>query len=1387
MLQFSCSYFVLIYISQFNSILFLEKCSEECQARDWIGGSHWELCQTFQTKKEQKSSENDNRSPTNSTNVISVDDVFASDSSVNSANVANTNNFITEKQSNQTAGTDHAPFVFPTDERFSIGNALNDLPSAGLSSSEKSSISLSSVEKISNHVINNINAKRQQISNNVKKNRDVDSTHSFQPMPQPQPHSGSKPQQIPSSNLTRNVQRSSSMRPVRDDIGTMPPRRFSAPTKAFNNTRFTSAPSHSIPTKSGHENAQIPSHLKLKPPTIPPNDKNSIDQATTSSSIFFESNIVQKQTNINDSLFIFAAAAPQSDSIDPRNEQNIPNSVSHTQIVCPPETQNSFLEDVIPLANFYPGNTIRDLDDGLSENSSTCAIDEEELARRRWSDTNYGKSGLGYYNHDRFNGSSEKGYPKTTRENLAFAEVLPPVTPNCHPDSKNKKLSESASTTTLSSTAATATALQEEFMTTSNARNTVLNRAVQEAVEVARTEARAQYESRMQAALADLKRELEQKYYFERLKATKEVEQRVRMEVLELYRFRKEPDVSYLKEKQPFVFGGMESQQRKKTEQNITQAKNWQGVKVGTRDENYLEEKGSAECLQRLSISSETSDVQPISPHDEKCSKSEVEIAIERAVEEATQKIRVELTAKHSAALKEEEKKYQRQLAELEIKAAEEELDNAIGLVIGGVKGGLGSTSLKEGGTKCPITPSKISGATAKSDHDGDNSSEVTLKTAPSKGIGSGSIPAVLRKQVETELSSKWENEQEFLMQTTSEAKEQSLKELEARLTAEYEAAIDKLQQELKIKHQVIESIEKSNSEKEEEHRAAIEKAVQETEDKCKTEALINLNEKLYESKQNHAKELERIKADMEKEKASSVAAMNKKLIDAEENIKLLRREIHESEAKAVDATKEAVDKAIALTKTGHQDEIDRLKKKHEKKLQNFQALTKVDTERAVAVAVEEAVAAERRKNGKYNADEALKQLECLRTKLAESEKEREKLIIRVEVAEQWMKERDCLRAEVDKLKKEAAFIDVDGLKRQIVQKEEDVLELRTERESLQNELLILKNELRNIAIELEKKHQSQNSTIDASSGGQETSYTRQGSASSKDTELSRDYIDSDLCLSEILTTPRLQTIHTPSEVATDPRPLSLLSSFNSVDASDVTKSCQQHEKRAKTCGDSSSGIRLLILNVPITDAIEDMVDELGMWLVDNTIIGASTATHVIAGANSTSLRARTPKFMIAISRTSNILHMDWLTNSYAEKRVLDCQKYRLINDTAAEKTYNFSMLNSLEEGEKRRNEGGLLNGWNIYICEGVAGNKAPKQEELLLIIKAAGGNILKYPDINSLGKEDQAKSIVLTSTPATSEQKKDPKVSRLARFGKGYFTTSWLFDCIINQQLRGI
>jgi len=706
--------------------------------------------------------------------------------------------------------------------------------------------------------------------------------------------------------------------------------------------------------------------------------------------------------------------------------------------------------------------------------------------------------------------------------------------------------------------------------------------------------------------------------------------------------------------------------------------------------------------------------------------------------------------------------------------------------VIGGVKGGLGSTPLKEGGTKCPITPSKIAGATAKSDHDGDNSSEVTLKTAPSKGIGSGSIPAVLRKQVETELSDKWEKEKEFLIQTTSEAKERALKELEARLAAEYEAAIDKLQQELKIQHQVIESIEKSNSEKEEEHRAAIEKAIQETEDKCKTEALINLNEKLYESKQNHAKELERLKADMEKEKASSVAAMNKKLIDAEENIKLLRREIQESKAKAVDATKEAAEKAIASTKTDHQNEIDRLKKKHEKKLQNFQALTKVDTERAVAVAVEEAVAAERRKNGKFNADEALKQLECLRIELAQSEKEREKLIIRVEVAEQWMKERDCLRAEVDQLKKDAAVIDVDGLKHQIVEKEEDVLELRTERESLQNELSILKNELHNITNELEKKHRNQIFTIATSSKGQETSYTRQGSESSKDTELSRDYIDSDPCLSEILSTPRLQTIHTPSEVATDPRPSSLLSSFNSVETSDITKSCQQHEKKAKTFRDPSSGIRLLILNVPITDAIEDMVDELGMWLVDNTIIGASTATHVIAGDNSTSLRARTPKFMIAISRTSNILHMDWLTNSYAEKRVLDCQKYRLINDTVAEKTYNFSMLNSLEEGEKRRNKGGLLNGWNIYICEGVAGNKAPKQEELLLIIKAAGGNILKYPDINSLGKEDQAKSIVLTSTPATSEQKKDPKVSRLARFGKGYFTTSWLFDCIINQQLKG-
>eukprot|EP00568_Trieres_chinensis_P003009 CAMPEP_0183316142 /NCGR_PEP_ID=MMETSP0160_2-20130417/53996_1 /TAXON_ID=2839 ORGANISM="Odontella Sinensis, Strain Grunow 1884" /NCGR_SAMPLE_ID=MMETSP0160_2 /ASSEMBLY_ACC=CAM_ASM_000250 /LENGTH=75 /DNA_ID=CAMNT_0025481859 /DNA_START=195 /DNA_END=419 /DNA_ORIENTATION=+ len=74
-------------------------------------------------------------------------------------------------------------------------------------------------------------------------------------------------------------------------------------------------------------------------------------------------------------------------------------------------------------------------------------------------------------------------------------------------------------------------------------------------------------------------------------------------------------------------------------------------------------------------------------------------------------------------------------------------------------------------------------------------------------------------------------------------------------------------------------------------------------------------------------------------------------------------------------------------------------------------------------------------------------------------------------------------------------------------------------------------------------------------------------------------------------------------------------------------------------------------------------------------------------------------------------------------------------------------MKQSLQEGRERRKEGGLLAGWRVYFCEGVAGNKAPKEDDLDLIIRAAGGNVITSSNLPLPEDEDNSSVFVITNT----------------------------------------
>lgn len=134
----------------------------------------------------------------------------------------------------------------------------------------------------------------------------------------------------------------------------------------------------------------------------------------------------------------------------------------------------------------------------------------------------------------------------------------------------------------------------------------------------------------------------------------------------------------------------------------------------------------------------------------------------------------------------------------------------------------------------------------------------------------------------------------------------------------------------------------------------------------------------------------------------------------------------------------------------------------------------------------------------------------------------------------------------------------------------------------------------------------------------------------------------------------------------------------------------------------------------------------------------------------------------------------------------METADYLHVNDTEAEKRYNFSMAETIQNGmHARRDRGGVLGGKWVYICRGVAGNQAPSAKELRLIVEAAGGNLL--PSFDSSEDFDPCQTVILTSDPRTQSQLNENGVEEQMRNGANACTTSWLFHTIITQQLTGL
>ena len=158
---------------------------------------------------------------------------------------------------------------------------------------------------------------------------------------------------------------------------------------------------------------------------------------------------------------------------------------------------------------------------------------------------------------------------------------------------------------------------------------------------------------------------------------------------------------------------------------------------------------------------------------------------------------------------------------------------------------------------------------------------------------------------------------------------------------------------------------------------------------------------------------------------------------------------------------------------------------------------------------------------------------------------------------------------------------------------------------------------------------------------------------------------------------------------------------------------------------------------------------------------------------------------MICICKTSKILSIRWLEQSAKVQRVLDTDDFLVLDDKEAEKTYNFSLIETLESGKKARLErNGVLGGWYVYIGKGVAGNNAPSSEEMNLVVEATGATLLHSLEESEDGPADRTKTIIITSDPSTAAQRSEKGVKRVSKLGAKVLSTADLFHTIITQQL---
>jgi hypothetical protein len=157
---------------------------------------------------------------------------------------------------------------------------------------------------------------------------------------------------------------------------------------------------------------------------------------------------------------------------------------------------------------------------------------------------------------------------------------------------------------------------------------------------------------------------------------------------------------------------------------------------------------------------------------------------------------------------------------------------------------------------------------------------------------------------------------------------------------------------------------------------------------------------------------------------------------------------------------------------------------------------------------------------------------------------------------------------------------------------------------------------------------------------------------------------------------------------------------------------------------------------------------------------------------------------MIALCNTSNIVSLKWLDDSARKRKPLSTTDYLVLDDVEAEAKYHFNMRRTLQNGDSLRQSGEtIFNGRHVFVCNGVAGKKAPPEDELKQIVAAAGGKWIS--DASRLMQFRNEDAMIITSDPPAKGQLSTKYVANAIRAGIRHYSTSWLFNCLLCQELK--